>query len=285
MRLSDGLAPDTLLLPTVKEQVLDEVMIAQGDRSPERLLPVVLMIGAERGKVPGLASALSGRYQLQFKTGILEALEYMLSHQVPDLIVLEHTHIRVCSSILNDYMRKSTRFSAVQLLLILPLGQPVEPPMPAPGTYVHYIQGPLMPEMVARILMGPPDGQIADISASRPERTLPIEMPRRDMIWLGKLEEAVDVLLPQFSLTLQQVAEQMCMSLPHLHRKIKRITGYTPMQFIREKRLLKSKGMLEQNPDTYVKFVAHSVGYKSAKNFSKIFLSRFGRKPSAYLRK
>ncbi|MEL6675116.1 MAG: ATP-binding protein [Bacteroidota bacterium] len=104
-----------------------------------------------------------------------------------------------------------------------------------------------------------------------------------DEIWLGKLHEVVMELLPSFDLKLIDIAEEMCISIPHLHRKVKAMTGLTPMQFVQDLRFKHAKFLLEEDPYTSVKKVAYSVGFKAEKHFSRNFRKRFGKYPSEFL--
>ncbi|MEO1447900.1 MAG: helix-turn-helix transcriptional regulator [Bacteroidota bacterium] len=251
-------------------------------------LPVVLWVGEDQALYQKLRIAIQDYCSIRMLDSILRVVEYMLTHPVPELIILDHPQFELYSSMLSDYLRQSDRFSNIHLLILLPATAGEVPPLPYPAVHLHLVPSPVNLEhlraLIMRLLGHVP------LTAARDKSGVPhsrITAPRHanEQKWLDGLDAVVDKLLPQFNLTLQEVADQMCMSLPHLHRKIKQVAGLTAMQYIREKRLLKSRAMLEQNPHTYVKVVAHSVGYKSAKNFSKLFQIRFGRTPSSYLQR
>jgi len=119
---------------------------------------------------------------------------------------------------------------------------------------------------------------VHDLPEANPE--LALDEPNET--WLASLRAVVEKLLPRFDLTLDQVAEEMAISVPHLHRKTKCLTGLTPMQLIQDLRYQQARRMLEEDPNMPIKAVSYAVGFKSEKNFARNFKKRFGIPPSVY---
>jgi len=67
-----------------------------------------------------------------------------------------------------------------------------------------------------------------------------------------------------------------------LHRKIKQLTGYTPVEYIRSIRIKKAALLLQQKKFT-VSEVMYMVGFSNASYFSKCFQSEFGMSPKVYM--
>lgn len=105
----------------------------------------------------------------------------------------------------------------------------------------------------------------------------------RDIEWIGKFEDIILQNIGKFDLTLAEISQQMNISIPHLFRKVKLITGMTPKNFVDEVRYWEARRLLEEKKLFSVKSVAYSVGLKSVQNFSRKFEKRFGIKPSKYL--
>ena len=64
-------------------------------------------------------------------------------------------------------------------------------------------------------------------------------------------------------------------------RKFKKQTNRTPIEYIREKRLEKAKGLLRYS-DMNISQVALATGFKSVHYFSKVFLKCIGKGPMSY---
>lgn len=67
-----------------------------------------------------------------------------------------------------------------------------------------------------------------------------------------------------------------------LYRKVKQLTGMTPVEYIKSIRLKKAAMLLEQKKFTVAE-VMYMVGYSSHSYFSKCFLSEFGKTPKQFM--
>ena len=81
----------------------------------------------------------------------------------------------------------------------------------------------------------------------------------------------------------KQLAEKLNNSERNLQRLIKRETGLTSVQFIREIRLLEAYRMLQERKKHTVSEVSYAVGIETVSYFSKMFQSRFGIGPNQLL--
>jgi AraC-like DNA-binding protein len=79
-------------------------------------------------------------------------------------------------------------------------------------------------------------------------------------------------------LNIQSLAKQEDMSVSSFHSHFKKITSYSPLQYIKKIRLNKAKDLIEQKA-MQVNNTAYSVGYESASQFSRDFKSYFGYPP------
>lgn len=82
-------------------------------------------------------------------------------------------------------------------------------------------------------------------------------------------------------LTLGGVAEALHISHYHLHHVFKRLTGFTPVEFLLQVRLAEAKRLLEETT-LNVTEAAVSVGFVSVAHFSTVFRKQVGQSPSAY---
>lgn len=105
-----------------------------------------------------------------------------------------------------------------------------------------------------------------------------------DETLLKAMEQYVLKNIGKFNLNLEEISQELGISLRHLHRRSKSLSGLTPNQFITEVRFREAKKMLEEGIYSSVKAVTYSVGFKAEKNFSRNFKKRFGKYPSEFLR-
>ena len=67
-------------------------------------------------------------------------------------------------------------------------------------------------------------------------------------------------------------------SAPTFHRLFKKVTGDSPVQFIKKARLSNAKHLINSH-GMKVNIAAHSVGYESTSQFSREFKRLFGATP------
>jgi len=80
------------------------------------------------------------------------------------------------------------------------------------------------------------------------------------------------------SIDITTLANEEEMSLSSYHRHFKKITSFTPLQYIKKIRLNKAKDLIE-NEKLQVNDTAYKVGYISVSQFSRDFKSYFGYPP------
>lgn len=81
------------------------------------------------------------------------------------------------------------------------------------------------------------------------------------------------------SLTIDDLAKENAMSISSFHRAFKRVTGDSPLQYLKKIRLDKAKGLLVHQK-MRVNDAAFEVGYESASQFSREFKRYFKVPPS-----
>ncbi|MEM1094979.1 MAG: ATP-binding protein [Bacteroidota bacterium] len=104
-----------------------------------------------------------------------------------------------------------------------------------------------------------------------------------EQVWLQQAEAVVLEHIDQSSFAVTDLAEALETSERQLYRKTKALTGLTPLQFIREIRLLRSQRYLEARAFGTVAEVAYAVGFENPSYFSRLFGKRFGKPPRHYV--
>lgn len=104
-----------------------------------------------------------------------------------------------------------------------------------------------------------------------------------DKMLLSKIQETIEQHIGEPDFNVATLADNMNMSRSTLMRKIKVITGKTPLQFIRDIKIELACQMLK-NHTTSVSEVANRLGYTDSDYFSKTFRESVGMSPSEWQR-
>ena len=99
----------------------------------------------------------------------------------------------------------------------------------------------------------------------------------------NRAHEIVESHLSDTHFTIKQFAREIGFSQPQLTRKLEALTGMSPSRFIRSRRLLCAKTMLEKL-DNSVSQVAFECGFNNLSYFSRSFKQQFGQLPSECIR-
>jgi len=83
--------------------------------------------------------------------------------------------------------------------------------------------------------------------------------------------------------SVEKLGAAVGMSRSHLYKKILRITGKTPVEFIRTLRMKRACMLLERG-GMQIAEVGYAVGYNTPKRFTENFKEQYGMTPSEYLR-
>ncbi|MBT8307975.1 MAG: helix-turn-helix domain-containing protein [Maribacter sp.] len=86
---------------------------------------------------------------------------------------------------------------------------------------------------------------------------------------------------PDFNVT--ALGTQMQLGQSQLYRKVMRLTGKAPSNFIREYKLRRAIGRLHEHKHGTISQVARESGFRNPTYFSKCFNDRFGILPSKYI--
>ena len=119
------------------------------------------------------------------------------------------------------------------------------------------------------------------------EGTDPVETPAEELIPQNKKEDAfvtkfrdfVEKNLADSDLNVETIGAELGLSRVQLYRKVKALTGQSPVELLRTARLQKGRALL-QTTDKNVSEVAYEVGFTAPSYFTKCFKDEFGISPS-----
>ena len=104
---------------------------------------------------------------------------------------------------------------------------------------------------------------------------------KMDRELLARIDEEIENNLQDSEYTIDMLRTKLGISRSGLYKKLIYLTGRSPLEYIRIKRLQKGRDMLESG-ETSVSQIAWSVGF-SPKQFSKYFKDEYGCLPSEYI--
>jgi YesN/AraC family two-component response regulator len=99
------------------------------------------------------------------------------------------------------------------------------------------------------------------------------------------LQNAIDYVrgnMENSGLSVEEMSKKLGLSRTHLHRKLKALTGQTPVEFIKMIRM-KQAAYLLGTGKLSISEVGYKVGYSTPSYFSSSFNAYFGMSPSAYM--
>ncbi|MGB0521989.1 MAG: ATP-binding protein [Flammeovirgaceae bacterium] len=129
-----------------------------------------------------------------------------------------------------------------------------------------------------------------DTVATHQELTAPEEPQEKpsisesDLAWLHEVEAIIRKELENSQFNLGDLADHFHLGERQFRRRLKKITGLSPVKYQREVALQTARGLLEKNTYKTIHAVAQSVGMKNPSRFSKLYYERFGKKPLEYLK-
>lgn len=97
----------------------------------------------------------------------------------------------------------------------------------------------------------------------------------------SRIATAIHMLRSEFRspLNVSDLAARAGMSASSLHQHFKSVTGTTPLQFLKDLRLIEAQTLLRSQGRS-VSEAAFAVGYESATHFSRDYTRKFGKPPS-----
>lgn len=109
---------------------------------------------------------------------------------------------------------------------------------------------------------------------------LKIKLSSRDMAFAERLQQLVDANLSNPQLSVDYVGTELSLSRTQAFRRIKTVTGKAPLEYIRERRLIRANKLLSTT-DMTVQQVANTLCFSSPSYFSKCYKEYFGSRPSS----
>lgn len=124
-------------------------------------------------------------------------------------------------------------------------------------------------------------------SSVHPQEQTPVEqqqeyLTNEDKQFLKKLILAVTQMMNHQSVTVTQIADQMCMSSKTLNRRVQYLTGESAKRYMMRIQLEQARIMLLRNTDIPIVEIGNRCGFEDHSSFTRTFSNYFGMSPSDY---
>ncbi|MBR5170289.1 MAG: substrate-binding domain-containing protein [Muribaculaceae bacterium] len=258
------------------------------DNKPDEDASTVLIVDDNADIRAYLRTILQGQYRLleaeDGKCGLELARE-----QVPDLIVSD-----VMMPVMNglefcQQVKKDDISSHIPVILLTARALEKHQIEGYESGADAYITKPFSPELllvrIENLLQS--RHQLKDLWATKPATesavTTPAEaasattMPIEDA-FISRFKKMVEQRLTDSNLSVEDLAADMGLSRVQLYRKVKALTGSTPVDLLRKARLSQAQRLLQES-DLTVSEIAYQVGFASPSYFTKCYKDEFGTAP------
>lgn len=231
-----------------------------------------------------VADALAPNFRVHTVENGLRAMEFLETHDVSlvvsDVMMPGMNGFELCKRIKGDM-----RYSHIPVLLLTALNTEHHTLYGAVTGADGYIAKPFRREyLVVRIVRLLETRQrmyrqlLDKIERHREEvDAQPIES--LDDLFLRKFVGLIGQVYTDGDYNVERLCEEMAMSRSHLYRKVRELTGLSPVNYLNDYRLRRAMELLRQR-GCPVSEAAYATGFSSPAYFAKMFRSRFGITPT-----
>ena len=100
-----------------------------------------------------------------------------------------------------------------------------------------------------------------------------------DKTFITQLRKIIQDNLDDSELSVERIGDEIGLSRVQLYRKVKALTGHSPVEMLRKARLMRARHLL-QTTDKSVSEVAYAVGFSTPSYFSKCYKEEFDLQPA-----
>ena len=97
--------------------------------------------------------------------------------------------------------------------------------------------------------------------------------------FMQRFHKCIEEHLSDSDLSVEDLGSDMCLSRVQLYRKVKALTGKSPVEIVRETRLIRASQLLADSSLT-ISEIAYRVGFSSPSYFTKCYRDLFGKSPT-----
>ncbi len=115
---------------------------------------------------------------------------------------------------------------------------------------------------------------------SQKEEEEKLTLGTQDQSFVGRLRDIIQHNMADSEFSVERLGTEIGLSRVQLYRKVKALTGHTPVEILRKARLEKARLMIEKT-DMSISEIAYEVGFTAPSYFNKCFKDEFGMSPGS----
>ena len=117
-------------------------------------------------------------------------------------------------------------------------------------------------------------------SGDKKEEAAEEQLGSRDLTFINRLRDSIRQNMGDSDFTVERLGEEVGLSRVQLYRKVKALTGQTPVDLLKKARLERARLLVEKT-DKSISEIAYEVGFTAPSYFNKCFKDEFGVNPGA----
>ena len=102
------------------------------------------------------------------------------------------------------------------------------------------------------------------------------QLPSSQNAFIERFKKVVEQHLDNSDLSVEDLSAEMHLSRVQLYRKVKALTGYSPIDLLRKARLARAHALLKAENELSVSEIAYQTGFSSPSYFTKCFKDEYG---------
>ncbi len=263
-----------------KEGVSKQQGLKRANNEPD--LPTVLVVEDNFDFRNYLKDSLSEYYQVHIASNGKEALKMVRKQPVDmvvsDVMMPEMDGYELCRKIKSD-----SRTSFIPVLLLTAQTNDESKVVGLKAGAIEFISKPFNFEVLISSIESALNfsKQVKSFEHLLKPELETIDIVSRDQQFVEKAVAFVELNLSNSSLSVEDLSHELGYSRGHLYQKMLKITGQTPIDFIRDIRMERASELLCKS-ELNVSEVAYKVGYNNPKLFSRYFKKKYHSYPSGY---
>lgn len=275
-----GLVDDNYIATDTTAQEAAERITNAEDFDAER--PIVLIIDDNNGMRAYLRSILQDKYNVSEATNGEQGLE-KARREVPKLVVCDVMMPVMDGLEFTKRLKEDTATSHIPVVLLTARSlyeQRKEGYDTGADSYITKpFSGQVLLSRIENLLRS--RIMLRSVFAGDKQETEEEEkLNEADKTFVGRLRTAIQENLGDSDFSVERLGEEIGLSRVQLYRKVKALTGQTPVELLRKARLTKARQLLEKTEKS-VSEIAYEVGFTSPSYFNKCFKDEFDINPSS----
>lgn len=272
----------------INSQVVSQEVMEKVEEVADNSLPSILLVEDNKELLNLLRMQLEEQYHIYTATDGAEGLKKVHLYH-PDLIVTDQMMPNMTGTELLEVIRKDFQISHIPLIILTARGNDEAKTEAITKGANAYITKPFSKEyLVARIEQLLKERKLFRERVWKPVEQHPNKdsyeqfLEQKDVKFMEQIHQVIEENLENSEFNIDTIASTIGLSRSAFFKKLKSLTGFAPVDLVKEIRLNKSIELIKQT-DLTVTEIAFAVGFKDSGYFSKCFRKKYNQSPREYL--